>query len=409
MSKTKNLKTILIVLIIVLVSMISFGGIFVKNKGSLENKIPEYLLAKDLKGYRRVELKASSQEETSAEDYKTAKKVIEKRLEKMNVLDYEIRQNLEDGTIVLELPENEDTDRVVGNVYLQGKFEIQDNDTNEVLMTNDDIDFVEGGYGTSTDGKTGVFINIKFNKEGTEKFKEVTKTYTGIEQNVENDNSKTTTEASKKQIVSKIDEQSIITTYFDKEITNGIMQLTLNASSNATKEELQELYTEANSVASVLDSGKLPTTYEVGQNKFIISDITEDDINIFVVITIVLVTLGVIYLVVKYKKNGILAGIALIGYVATLLLVIRYANVQISVSALVAMIFSIVLNYFVTYSIAEKSSVLESLKKYGLLYIPVLIISVVFTLANITMGAMLFWGIVLIFLYNLAITKFLMK
>ena len=406
MSKTKILKTILIVLIIVLISMISFGGIFAKNKGSIENQIPEYLLAKDLKGYRRVEIKVSSEEEKSEEDYKLSKEIIEKRLEKMNMTDYEIRQNLEDGSLVLELPENDDTDRVIGNIILQGKFEIQDNDTKEVLMTNDDIEFAEGGYGTKSSGETGVFINFQFNKEGTEKFKEITKKYVGATETIEGEDS--TTEITNK-IVLLIDEETILTTYFEQEITNGIMQLTLSSSSSSTKEELKELYLEANSVASVIDSGKLPVEYELDQNKFIFSDITNSEINIFVIITSVVVAVLIVFLVVKYKKNGILAGIAFIGYIAALLLVIRYANVEVSIPGLVAIVFSIILNYFVTYSIAGKLNTLESLKKFSLLYIPVLIVSVVFTLANITMGAVLFWGIVLIFLYNLAITKFLIK
>ena len=42
MKQNKNLKLILLILIIVLLSIISFGGIFVQNKGLIDNKMPEY-------------------------------------------------------------------------------------------------------------------------------------------------------------------------------------------------------------------------------------------------------------------------------------------------------------------------------------------------------------------------------
>ena len=90
-------------------------------------------------------------------------------VEEMQVEDYIIRQDKSNGTIILELPENSNTDRVVGQIALQGKFEIVDHETDEVLMTNDDIKSVIAGYGTISTGSTAVFININFNKEGIEK------------------------------------------------------------------------------------------------------------------------------------------------------------------------------------------------------------------------------------------------
>lgn len=86
----------------------------------------------------------------------------------MQVNNYDIRQNLENGTIILELPEDDNTDRTVGQLSLQGKFEIIDKDSNEVLMTNDDLKSVQSRYGTTSSGTTSIVLNIQFNKEGTE-------------------------------------------------------------------------------------------------------------------------------------------------------------------------------------------------------------------------------------------------
>ena len=318
MKQNRKLGLTLIVLVIILLSLISFGGVFVQNKSLVENKLPEYLLAGDLKGYRRVELKVSdeisktirydeqgqviSDEDTETkvakteeikvnsdeiltkENFRISKNIIEKRLKAMNVQNYIIRQNEENGTIILELPENEQTDRVVGQLYTQAKFEIVDNDTNEVLMNNDDIKSVKAKYGTVSSGKTAVFVDIQFNKQGTEKFKNITNTY--VETNVKSENVTEGEEAKEekvtKKIALKIDDYSMLTTYFDQEVNNGVLQLSVGYSESTTSstKELQEYIEEANSMATILDSGKMPIVYEVEQNKFIVSNITENEVKI---------------------------------------------------------------------------------------------------------------------------------
>ena len=442
MKQNKKLKLTLIILLIVLVSMLSFGGIYVQNKGLIENKMPEYLLARDLKGYRKVELKVSddikkvsydaegkkidahdttteavrteevkvnSDESLTKENYEISKKVIEKRLDNMGVKDYEIRQNLEDGKIVLELPENDDTDRVVGNIYLQGKIEVVDNDTEEVLMTNDNVESVKSGYGTSQARTSAIFINIQFNKEETEKFKNITNTYVATNQIVIGDDGQQKEETVKKQISLTIDDEALITTYFDQEVSNGLMQLTISVPEGTKTEEIQEYLVEANNISSIMDAGKTGVVYEIEQNKFIYSDITTKQLSIFVAIVIAVAAIGIVYLVIKFKEKGILVGISIIGYAAVLLITLRYTNVEISVGGIAILTFSLVLDYLMTFYMLKKENVMDTIKKFTLMYIPALIISVVFTLMNVTIGAVLFWSIVVILLYNLVITKSLLK
>ena len=442
MKQNKNLKLVLVILLIVLISMISFGGLYIQNKGIMKNVIPDYLLEKDLKGYRMVELvvsddvetvsydaegkkiastdtttevankveeKVNSEESLTSENYKKSKEVIEKRLENLNVKDYEIRQNSDNGNIIIELAENDEVDRVVGNICTQGKFEVLDKDTQEVLMTNADVESVKSGYGTTSSGTSAIFINIQFNKEGTEKFKNITNNYVVKNEKVIKEDGTETEETVTKQILLNYDGTTLLTTYFDQEITNGIMQLTLNVTKDSTAEEIQEALLEANSLSSVLDSGNLPIVYEVEQNKYIFSEIEQKDISVFIAIVITVVTIGIIYLVVKYKEKGILVGISLIGYIALLLITLRYTNVGISIPGLVAIVFSIALDYLMILSMVKKEKPMKVIKKYALMYIPVLIASVVFTLTNLTIGAVLFWSIVIILLYNLVIAKTLLK
>ena len=72
------------------------------------------------------------------------------------------------------MPENENTDSVISNLGTAGKFQILDSETNEVLMNNDDIKAAKVMYGSDPSGATSgtvVYLDIEFDKEGTNKIK----------------------------------------------------------------------------------------------------------------------------------------------------------------------------------------------------------------------------------------------
>lgn len=441
MKKFKGLKITVIVLLIILLSMVSFIGIYVQDKNQVKNILPGYILSRDLKGHRRIELKVNdevketkkydadnnlitddttevarteeikvnSEEMLTKENYEASKKVIEKRLEEMQVNNYDIRQNLENGTIILELPEDDNTDRTVGQLSLQGKFEIVDKDTNEVLMTNDDLKSVQSRYGTTSSGTTSIVLNIQFNKEGTEKFKNITNTYVQTTKTVEQEGEEAKEETVTKEISIKIDDTTLLSTHFSEQVTNGLLQLSVGSSANSTTEELQEYAKEATSMAALLDSGKMPIVYEVEQNKYILSEITQDVVAKVIVVSIIVLTLAIIYLIIKYKGKGILAGISIIGYVALLLLAIRYANVEVSIAGIIEILFSTLINYMLVVSMLKEEKINNAIKKYSLILIPTLVIAIAFTFANIAVGIVLFWGIVIAMLYNISVTNLLLR
>lgn len=463
MKANKILKRTLIILVIILLSIISFAGIYVKDKNQISNLVKDYKIGMDLEGTRRVELDVSDSTETinydaegnvidssdtetevakkeekavndesvlTLENYNNVKKIIENRLKIMGVTDYEIKLNEENGMIILNLPENENTDVIVAQMQYQGKFEIIDKDTNEVLMTNDDLKSVKAGYGTSSSGYTTIFVNFQFDKEGTQKFKDITNTYietTVTEENSEetNNQEETSEEATNqeestvtKEIVIKVDGSELLTTHFDKEVSNGLLQLSVGSSnSSTTAEDLQNNLTSANNMAALLDSGKMPIVYEVAQNKYVASEIESDNIELFISLSIIVATIGMIYFIIKYKEKGIFSSIALIGYIAVLLLVLRYTNVTITVTGLVAIVLSTVLTYIAMIKILKYNLKVDNKKeafnramiKNTLILVPVLVVSIIFTfnswLPVFSFGMVMFWGIIINLLYNLVITR----
>lgn len=450
MKINKVLKVSLIILIIILLSIISFVGIFVKDKHTMSNIVKEYTLGMDLAGYRRIELEVNDSKQTikydkdgneikdtdtttevakteekaindesvlNEENYNLTKKILQKRLKQMGVNDYEIRLNESNGKIILNVPENENTDAIVAQMGSQGKFEIVDKDTNEVLMTNDDLESVKAGYGANETGTTVIFVNIQFNEEGTQKFKDITNNY----RETTTTNAETGEETKvQKQITLKVDDGTLLSTHFDEEISNGLLQLSVGTSASSTPEELQEGLMTANNLSALLDNSKLPIVYGIAQNKYMASEVTSDNIELFVSLCIIATVLGMVYLIIKYKEKGILSSITLVGYIAILLLVLRYTNVTITLEGIVAIVISGILNYMLVVKILKYNLKVENnreafkraMTKFVLILIPVCIIAVVFTfnrwLPIFSFGMVMFWGIVVNLLYNLVITRMLL-
>ena len=181
----KTIKILTIILLIVLVSMVGFFGIYKQNKNQMANIVKDYTYSMGLNGARTIKLALNSKnsdETKTEENYNKAKKVIEKRLKKLDVQEYNISLNKATGEMIIEVPEGSNTDTIVSNLTTVGKFEISDSETKEVLMNNDDIKSSSVLYNTTSSG-TSVYLEIAFNKNGKKKLEDISKTYVKSENN----------------------------------------------------------------------------------------------------------------------------------------------------------------------------------------------------------------------------------
>ena len=149
-----------------------------------------------------------------------ASKDREKWLQDMGANDYTVRLNEENGTMLFEVPEDENTDLLVSQLSKKGEFKILDADTEEILMTNEHLDSTTGGIQQVSTGYV-VVMQFRFNKNGTEKLKEITNTYVETE---DADGNKTS-----KKISIQLDGEELVSTDFDNEISNGVIQLTIGS------------------------------------------------------------------------------------------------------------------------------------------------------------------------------------
>ena len=444
----KNIKILTIILLIVLVSMIGFFGIYKQNKNQMSNIVKDYSYAMDLNGARTLKLVLNSEnsdEEKTEENYQKAKTIIEKRLKKLGVEEYKIALNSENGEMIIQMPENTSTDSIVSNLTTVGKFEIIDSETNEVLLDNNSIQSSSVLYNTTTSG-TSVYLEIAFNKEGKSKLEEVSKTYvkskntTTSENNTSTENTTTedtnsseetntttdTTTSTEKKITMKIDDKEIMSTYFEEPITTGKIQLSVGSASTDTT-TLNGYIQQAQNVATELDCGKLPVKYDLEKNQYILSNISKQDLTYIVIAITVIAVIAIIILTIKYKSNGLLTGIAYVGFTALYLLLIRYTNVTISIESIAGIIIVLILNYIFTTMFLNKIEELnkentenvmkkatgETYKKFYLRIIPICIMAITFSFVKwvpiSSFGMITFWGIVIIAIYNAIITRYLLK
>ena len=453
--KKNKLKVITITFFIILVTMVAFVGVYVQEKNIMENKVKDYSLAMDLNGTRNIVLKVSEEttevikdsdgnkvesatdEEISEkgytketvqkntddvktlDNYKTSKEIIEKRLKKLGVENY-----------IIKLTNNSQTDNIVSNLTTVGKFEIIDTNTKEVLLTNDDIKASNVVRSTTSSG-TNIYFTIEFNKDGKKKLEEITKTYvpqdnTSSEESSESsENSDSSSQTTKKTITMKIDGTDVMSTDFEEPITDGIMHLSVGQAATDTK-TLQENVKQANQMAAVLENKNMPVEYTLQSDTFVKSTVTEDTVAAVIIVVTVIALIALIVLFIRYKSNGLLAIISYVGLVSILLLTIRYTNVVLSIEGIAAIFVILVMNYVFENKILNdikrhqsdkkadiKHIINMSIKDMVIKIIPIAILAITFCfmgwIPTSSFGMVMFWGITLIIIYNLLVTKNLLK
>lgn len=482
----KKVKILTIVLVIVLISMISAFGLYGKVQNRMEDKVKDYAYAMDLNGARNIRLTVNtenkevikdsegkiveseeeltdeqlkekgytkesvannSQEILTKENYEKTKKILENRFKEQGIEEYEISVNEENGEILIKIPENKNTDKVVSNLNKVGKFEIIDSETKEVLMDNKDLKEAKVMYGASSTSSNGttVYLDMKFTKEGTKKLEDISNNYKKVEekQNTntsgETDNSNITTneetnieaneneenKEKQKQITMKLDEQEILTTSFDETIKTGTLQLSIGASATDSK-TLQGYAEQAGTMASVLNSGNMPVKYDISQNEYILSDVTSQDLQYIKLAVVIAIAVAIIILVIRFKMNGLLAGISFIGFTAIYNILLKYTNVALSIQGIFGIAIILVLAYIFINMILTKIKnskeemtkeeinklIKESYKEFFIKIIPICIAVVVFCFTNwmaiSSFGMVMFWGIILMAIWNL-VTVTLLK
>lgn len=450
MKNNKKLKTLALILMIILIGILAFAGIYNVASVSGNNLIRNYKVGMNLKGRNVIRLKVddavnevtydsegnvveeqedegeytvaqepiNEPDSLNKENYEKTKKIIEDRLNYLEAQEYKIRFNEENGTIELELIEDQLTDYIVAAISTKGEFKIIDEETEEVLMDKSDVKKTSIVYSsTESSSSTTTYLDIEFNKDGAKKLEELSKTYVTTTEQVVNEEGETEDKTTKKQITVEIDDDSLITTSFGETLTNGHLYISIGQGTTST-EELQKYALQASIQAAIIGTDTIPLAYTVEQNEYILENVNQ---NIITLISIIAIGVEAIVLILVFKARGIVATILQIGYVALLLLTLKYTNVYITIEGIFGIVVASLINMaymFRVLSVAKKdgnisNAINESLIKFVNMSIPALIVSITFCFAKWleinSFGMVMFWGFVVALLYSIVFTKAIFK
>lgn len=461
----KKLKLVTKVIAIIIICLIGFVGIYFPWKKPLQmnNEIKGFTLGKDFTGYREIMLtlsdankvfdsdnklvgdtdsiedssiesnkytkseeKVNSSESLTVDNYEKSKSIIEKRLNAFGLQEYNLSMDKESGKIYIQVPENSITDRVVSNITELGSIELKDSkDSSQVFLTNDNFENAKVMYGSTSTG-TAVYLDIQFDKEGKNTLKNLSENeYKKIEEseNEESENKdeekseeqKEEEKAEQKEVVLYMSGNEVTSTSFEEPVTDGKISLRMGQVST-NSETIQQSVDSANDVSIILNNGALPLKYKVTENRYIESEIKTSTIrNVLIVVAVVFAVL-LIYMIIKHKTRGVLTALSFIAFASLYSVLLRVFNVTVAMEGIVGAIIILALNYIINMRLIE----LQDNKKYYETYldiimklIPIFAISIMFVfipvMAISSIGMVMFWGIALSLIYNVAITKHILN
>ena len=380
-------------------------------------------------GYKVETTKLYNEEDLTQSNYNKTKKIIEKRLKNMGIGEYKIEQNKETGEIKITLQDSDEVHEIEEHMEQKGEFTIIDKDTEEVLISRDQVKSAKVVYGTSqTDtSATVIYLQVNFNKEGAKKLEEISQIYVKTEEEKEDneevaaepeEETKNTEEVEEqeekdntKYISVNLDGQALSSTYFGEKMSTGVLYVPITQAKDS--ETLAKYVKEVNNVATVVNTGVLPLDYEFSEEE-VEANVSTKNMIIGIAIPSTLLLVACAYLIIKFKVKGLVDTLLQIGYIALLLLAIRYTNVVMTIEGIVAIGIFAAINYVFNFIMLKKLSEKSKLKwdtvgKFALYTIPVYVIAVVLAFNKLTavnsFGMSMVWGSFCLYIFNLTITK----
>ena len=153
MNAYRLIKTITILLIIGLLTAISLFGIYVQREFRVVNVMPEYRLGMEFDG--GIVINFNAPEDANEYYFEEAKRIMYGRLNEVSASQFEVRQDRETGSISVAIPENSETWHIARTIVQEGRFEILDSETGEVLMDNSYVAGANVVYGPPAQVRNG--------------------------------------------------------------------------------------------------------------------------------------------------------------------------------------------------------------------------------------------------------------
>ena len=319
MSKTKSIVvTILSSILILVVGFFTFVSFpipnSVKNHNSILSTVGRGI---DISGgYYVVLTPTNTSTDKSDNVVEDAMNILRTRLDKKGYTEAVI--SVQDGNkIRVEIPQVDDADEVLSVIGQTGELTFEDK-AGKIWLNGEE--HIKGAYVAQDTKNGGYVVVLQFNAKGQSKFAEATKAVL-----------KSSGSDKDKMIYIKLGGETVSSPTVKEEINSPTAEITGYKN-----------YEEAQSIAAVIDSGRLPISYEVSESRSISSKIGDDTINKSAIAGAVGLGIIMILLMVIYGGMGLAAAFSLLVYV--LLYVIFLAiipGVQLTLPGIAGILLSI--------------------------------------------------------------------
>ena len=435
MKKNYTLKLVLAMLVVVLVSLVSFVGVY---KG--KNLLKEYSLGKDFSqrkvaSYSVVEpvsTETQSNEQTEAantenatgegennqensenntekkeepltqeqktKNYNEAKNNIFKRLTAMKSGEFDIRLNETTGKMVVEVPSDINS-TYLSEIVSKGKVQIKNSESSDVIAEGKVFSNAEAILDKTSYEKTVIKLNMEFTKDVAKKIRDIETKKTDDEGN-----------QTDIKLALSIDGETLYSdtaATFVSSAEKGKLELVM--SQNTDEKEIEEDYQRALAITAIIKYGEIPVEFEINSLDTISSNIS---IKTIAIISVIVAAILFVCAVVKFKLKAILPMISIVGLIATVLLALRYTNVKITLFTVLGLAIVALMNYVIIWNTLENKKPLRTNLIGALnIFVPCIITAIVFCCAPFvqlaSFGMAIFWGILVMCTYNLLITRVL--
>lgn len=453
MKKYSKTLTVFIILVVAIIIWTAFFGVYKVNEdGSKVSLLPDFKLGMELgktrvitatvneetvktvydaegqvveqeegveyteeAGYRIEETKINEDSAKTVENYNKVKQIIKERLDNRRISQYFIDMDETTGKIEIQIPEDENADEIQSYIQNSGSLMLLDGETFEVVFDSSTLEKTEVLY-SQGDFETAVFLQMSFNEEGISKLKQLSEIYVD----------KTVTKTNEEGVEEEVTESKVVwvilndaflgTATIPNIVYDNKIMLTFGVSNDNT--EIQTAAQEAQKQAILLNSGTSPLVYDYS-NEVKETNISQKMILVFAAVIGAIFTVASSYLIIKFKENGFVATYFQVGFLAALLLILKLTGVVITIEGMAGILISIVLEYIFTYIVLKnllagtEGMYKEANLTFFLKTLPVYVVAVVFSFATrahiSSFGTTLFWGILMIYVYNFIFSKYVFE
>ena len=285
----------------------TFGGQPYRWKG-IANTIEQGI---DLKGgyYVVLEAKTTDADKANVNDAVT---VLRDRLDKKGYTEATITTQdtaTDNPKIRIEIPEVDNANEILQVIGSTGELRFTNEGGAKTYLTGDDV--VSAKVGMNNDGKYIVALN--FTAEGGKKFANATSELTGQTMYI----------------------------YLGDEI---ISQPTVNQQITGTSASIEsfDTYDQADAIASVIDSGKLPLQFEVSEAQLISASLGQNALRNSLIAGMIGLALIFVVMIVFYGGFGLIASVALVIYTLVLILLLAFIpGIQLTLPGIAGILLSI--------------------------------------------------------------------